>query len=280
MPKVSVLVPLYRTDPHHLEEMISSVLGQTYKEFELILLNDSPDDSALRANVARFTDPRIRYYENPKNLGISASRNRLIELAEGEYLAIFDHDDICMPERLEKEVTYLDEHPYVGVVSGQHVTIPSSGKEKVYPLENMAIKRALMDDCVLLHPAAMIRKSVLLNNGIRYEEIYSPAEDYMLWVRLMGVTLMANLPDILIKYRHQEGNTSHRYHMVMADADWRIKCVARQLYPLLVPGNGEKEWISLFGKIPFIKKRIKDGKKSYSLFGCLPLMTVKSATKK
>ena len=280
MPKVSVLVPLYHTDPKQLQEMISSVLKQTFTDFELILLNDSPEDIALRDTVAGFADSRIRYLENLQNMGISSARNRLIDLAEGEYLAILDHDDICVPDRLEKEVAFLDAHPRVGVVSGQHRTIPSSGKEKIYPLGNMAIKRALMDDCVILHPAAMIRKTVLLHTGIRYEDSFSPAEDYMLWVRLMGVTMMANLPDVLIQYRDQTSNTTHRLSEEMADADWRIKCVARQLYPLLYPGHGEKEWFYLFGKIPFIKKRIKDGKRSYALFGFIPLMTIKFAKKK
>ena len=93
--------------------MVDSVLAQTFTDFELLLLNDSPEDASLREMVALYDDPRIRFEENEKNLGISAARNRLIDMARGEYLAILDHDDIAFPDRLEKAVSYT------------HLTLPT-----------------------------------------------------------------------------------------------------------------------------------------------------------
>ena len=107
MPKVSVLTPLYNTNPSFLKEMIESILNQTFKDFEFLLLNDSPENKELKKIVESYNDRRIIYLENEKNLGISKSRNKLLELAKGEYIAIFDHDDISLPERLENRWIFL-----------------------------------------------------------------------------------------------------------------------------------------------------------------------------
>lgn len=274
MPKVSVLVPLYNTDENHLKEMIDSVLNQTFREFELLLLNDSPTNNRIRQVVDSYSDVRIRYLENSENLGISASRNKLLEMARGEYLAIFDHDDICLPNRLELQVAYMDEHPEVGVCSGWAIEIPRNRVCK-YPEKNGKIKQGLMDGCCVLHPSAMLRKSTLINNNIHYEAEYSPAEDYMLWIRLMGVTMFHNIQTPLIKYRNHLGNTSHRQKERMIDKDAMIKCVALRDYSYLMNTNKKKSWIYLFDLIPFIKVKTLADKKSYMLFGLIPLLSRK-----
>ena len=155
MPKVSVLVPLYNTDESYLKEMIESVLNQTFSDFELLLLNDSPENNCIRRIVDSYCDERIRYLENSENLGISASRNKLLEMAGGEYLAIFDHDDVCLPNRLELQVAYMDDHPEVGVCSGWALEIPRNRICK-YPEENESIKQS----CSLKHK---LQKNTLPN---------------------------------------------------------------------------------------------------------------------
>lgn len=275
MPKVSVLVPLFHTEPEHFRAMVDSVLAQTFTDFELLLLNDSPEDASLREMVALYDDPRIRFEENEKNLGISAARNRLIDMARGEYLAILDHDDIAFPDRLEKEVAYLDEHPEVGVVSGATVVLPG---EKVdhYPEENLAIKRAMMTGCPLVHSAAMIRRSALEASGIRYKALYSPAEDYVLWIRLMGVTMFHNFAEPLIYYRNHTHNTTHLQAEAMEDATLRARSLLAREFPLFVPGNAQRQWIYLFDAIPLIKVKMRGKKKLYLLFGVIPLWSVKA----
>ena len=103
MPKVSVLMPVYKTEETHLKEAISSILNQTIKDFEFLILDDCPEDNREKI-VKSFDDKRIRYLKNEQNRGITSSRNKLFDIAKGEYLAIFDHDDISLPERLEKQV--------------------------------------------------------------------------------------------------------------------------------------------------------------------------------
>lgn len=273
MPKVSVLVPLYNTNENHLKEMIESVLSQTFTDFEFLLLNDSPENTTLRSIVESYNDNRIVYSENPKNLGISASRNKLIEIARGEYLAIFDHDDICLPKRLELQVAYMDNHPEVGVCSGWTQEIPKNCIRK-WPEDNEAIKTELMNYCCVQHSAAMIRKSTLVEHGIRYEQIYSPAEDHMLWIRLMAVTMFHNIQQPLIKYRRHQDNTTNRQREKMRDKHILVRCIALREYPYLSKENKNKYWVYLFKVIPFIQVRNKFGRRAYLLFGIFPLLSI------
>ena len=106
MPLISVLLPLYNTREEYLRACMDGILGQTFDDFEVVIVNDcSPDPNVARV-VRSYSDPRIRYYENERNLGISETRNRLIELASGEFLAVHDHDDVSLPERFERQVAF------------------------------------------------------------------------------------------------------------------------------------------------------------------------------
>lgn len=262
MPKVSVLTPVYRTNEQQLREAIESILNQTFTDFEFILLDDCPEDSR-EAVIKEYNDQRIKYLKNEHNLGISAGRNKLIDLASGEYLAIFDHDDISLPERLEKEVKYLDEHPDVGVVSGQAVIFDTKDKSLwKHPSEDKEIKLALISKCALIHSASMIRKSVLTDNNIRYEAEFSPAEDYAMYGRLIGITKFHNLPEPVIRYRDHADNTSHHQKGKMRDADLAIRAFIRHFNPILYY---EAE----------LREKIFETVLSVKLFDTLTLLTVK-----
>ena len=204
--KVSVLMPVYRTEERHLRAAIESVLAQTMGDFEFLVLDDCPEDDR-EAVVRSYRDPRLVYVKNDRNLGISASRNRLMEMAKGEYLAVFDHDDICHPERFAKEAAYLVAHPECGVV-GSWLRQTSNGSVTHYPEDDHDIKIDMMREASIWHPAAMIRRAVIERGNIRYREDYSPVEDYMLWMELVPVTRFHNLPEPLLDYRRHERNTS------------------------------------------------------------------------
>jgi len=211
MPRVSVLTPIYNTNPEHLREMVESILAQTFTDFEFLILNDSPDNTEIEKIVLEYAkhDKRIKYAKNDKNMGITPSRNKLLKMARGEYLAIFDHDDISVPTRLEKEVDYLDAHPHIGVVSGWLEYFGTDSNVWKTPEFDTDIRVKTCDNCYVAHTAAMIRKSVLVDNGIEYEEFYTPAEDYRLWARLADVTHFYNIQTVLVKYRWTGDNTSN-----------------------------------------------------------------------
>lgn len=231
MPRVSVLVPIYRTDPAFLREAVASVLAQTFADFELILLDDCPDDP--RESVVReFADGRIVYARNERNLGITPSRNRLMEMAKGEYLAVFDHDDVCRADRLEKEVAYLDAHPECVAVSSFVRTVPA-GEILRRPVENEEIRIQMMGGCVMFHSACLLRASALKEHGIAYEERFSPSEDYRLFLRLMEFGQLHAIPEPLVDYRIHGGNTTVAQFGRMWDTAERAHAEAKERHPEL-----------------------------------------------
>ncbi len=270
-PKISVLTPIFNTNPEYLKQMIESILNQSFKDFEFILLNDSPENTEIEAIVKNYDDERIKYYKNEQNTGISASRNKLLHLAKGEYIAIFDHDDISMPLRLEKQAEYLDKHPQTGVVGCNYKTIYSN-KTTNFPCNNSDIKKELVImGLVIVHSGSMIRKSVLIENNIFWEKEYSPCEDYMLWARLIDKTVFHNLEEVLLLYRDSKNNTTNLQAEKMADCTERIKNFLHKEYPYYRNLCSKNSYIYLFG-LPFIKKQCRGNTVKYFLFGIIPFL--------
>lgn len=280
IPKVSVLMAVYNTNPQHLREAIDSILGQTFADFEFLIINDASTNAEVEEVIRGYTDERIRYYVNEKNLGISPTRNRLMDLARGEYLAVMDHDDVSLPERLAKEVAYLDEHPEVGVVATYYRLVGEDESScRKYPIEDENIKVSLARDCVLVHPAAMLRKSVLVENGVQYEKEYFPAEDYRMWCRLIPHTKFHNIPEVLFLYRFHDVNTGKLYRKKANRSVMAIHGFMQEKFPSL---NYQYDAIAkhalrirLFGIIPFLKfVREGDTTRCY-LFNRLLLFTAR-----
>ncbi len=277
MPRVSVLTPIYRTDATHLRECIESILNQTFTDFEFLILNDSPDATYLRDIVKSYGDKRIKYIENKNNIGISASRNKLLQMARGQYVAIFDHDDISVPTRLMQQVEFLDANPSVGVVSGFLQDFGVSNALRTVPADDTDIKITMTDKCCVWHTAAMIRKSVLTDNGIEYEEFYSPCEDYRLWARLMCVTHFHNLETVLVRYRTFENQTSARQHQRMDAKSRAVQLDIINRFPAYYAAWRNSDACStrfrlrLFGKIPLLKVKHN----WVQLFECIPLFKIK-----
>ncbi len=276
MCKISVLMPVYKTNEQYLREAIESILNQTYGDFEFLILDDCPSDTREHI-VKEFKDSRIVYLKNEKNLGISASRNKLVSLAKGEFLAIFDHDDVSLPYRFERQVKVLEENPKIGVVSGQLEYFVGESTVTKHPELNFDIKKELMHKDIVAHTAMMVRKSVLIDNGVFYEENFSPCEDYMLVLRLVAFTMFYNIQEVLVKYRNSENNTTHIQHEKMKDADALCRCFAKREYPFLYEWNNEHKisWIKLFDILPFIKIKQINHSKKYYLFSILKLFTIK-----
>ena len=277
MPRVSVLTPIYNTNPEHLRMAIESILNQTFTDFEFLILNDSPNNTELDDIVKSYPDKRIKYAKNEHNLGISESRNKLLDMARGEYIAVFDHDDISMPSRLEQEVDFLDNHPSIGVVSGFMELFGEKKGIREYPKYDADIKMWMTDNCSVSHTASMIRKSVLDDNGIRYEGYYSPAEDYRLFARLMEHTKFYNIQTPLVKYRFFAGNTTHTQAKRMSRAHHEIQLDF--INKFWAYNIAYKKHISertmfrffLFGFIPLFKIK---SRKIY-LFGFIPIFRIK-----
>ena len=288
-PKISVLTPMYNTNPRDLRAMIESILGQTYGDFEFLLLNDSPDNTELEQIVRSYNDARIKYMVNEQNLGITRSRNKLIELARGEYLAVADHDDISTPNRFELEVGFLDANPHVGAVGGNVIEI-RDGIEYATPprpMHDHDIKISLINDtyvCNPVHSGCMIRRNVLEKSGVRYNEKWSPCEDRMLFVDLIPHTCFHNLKQVVLKYVWTGDNTTLRQWQKMYDLPPMIVANARTKFPIYYDEwrwqhrhdhVRQTRWIKLFGFIPLLKIKFKHGPKKIYLFDFIQLARIK-----
>lgn len=283
-PKISVLMPLYNTPEEYLRPAIESILAQTFMDFEFLILNDSPDNKSLEKIVHSYNDSRIRYYVNERNSGISRSRNRLMDLARGEYYAVMDHDDISLPERLAKQSVFLDSHPEIGVVSSWYERC--SQRNRIVKSVNSSsplIEEELFNTNRIMHPATMIRASVIKDNKLYYEEQFTPAEDYALFGRMIGKTKFAVLPEVLFKYRIFGGNTSRVQKELMRRSMLDVQAFIRKDHPELwhrIQGfYPQVTTCWLFGIIPFLTIRQFKKRTWYKLFGFLPLLVTRSERK-
>jgi glycosyltransferase involved in cell wall biosynthesis len=204
-PAVSVLLPVYNSG-RFLAEAIESILVQTFRDFEFLIIDDgSTDGSAEIARRFAGLDPRIRLVARA-NRGLVATLIELTGLARGGLLARMDADDIALPRRFERQVAYLREHPEV-VVAGSWVEwIDQEGdslREFHVDEGHEAIDRLHMEEGTnsICHPAAMIRADAIRKVGGYRVEYTEAAEDYDLWLRLAEVGRVANMPEILLKYR-------------------------------------------------------------------------------
>ncbi len=203
MPKVTVLLPIYNGEKY-LKEAIESVLGQTFKDFEFLIINDGSTDNSVKI-INSYQDPRIKLIYNEKNLGLIASLNKGFELIQTEYIARMDCDDISSPDRLLKQINYLDQHPKIGVLGSWVKIIGDYDFVGKYYIQHEEIKASLLFNSSLAHPSVVIRKKILDRCNFRYNEKFKHAEDYEMWTRMIEITNFANLPEPLLFYRkHSE----------------------------------------------------------------------------
>jgi glycosyltransferase involved in cell wall biosynthesis len=219
-PKVSVLMAAYNVAAY-IDEAIEAIRAQTFSDFEMIVIDDgSTDDTAARIEPHAKADGRIRLVRQA-NAGIPATRNKLVELARGEYLAVVDSDDVSTPTRLEQQARYLDEHPDCVAVSGTLMLIDPEGQELTKwdaPADHESIEKILLsgNGAALAHPAAMVRREAVLKAG-GYRAGFPVAHDLDLFLRMARVGKLANLPDVMIKYRQHTGSICFRQPWKLAD---------------------------------------------------------------
>ncbi len=197
-PKVTVLMSAYNAEKY-LNEAINSILNQTYKNFEFLIINDASKDKTLEI-INSYKDNRIVVIRNKKNIGLTKSLNKGLKNAKGEFIARQDADDVSFPHRLQKQVTYLDRNKSIGLLGSAWRLIDNNGKT-IQDCSAYDGKNAVHFIC---HGSVMIRKACILNIGC-YREIFKYAQDYDLWLRISEICGIANLKEPLYKLRlHSE----------------------------------------------------------------------------
>jgi glycosyltransferase involved in cell wall biosynthesis len=201
-PLVSVVMVVCNVD-RFLSESIESILGQTYRDFEFIIVDfGSTDDSKSIISSYASRDSRIRLHEIP-SCGLAEARNAGCLLARGEYIAIMDADDVSVPDRLRLEVDFMDEHPGVSVLGGAVEWIDTNGKALIKrdnPVGNREIQSALLERCPLWQPTVLMRRDAFVAVG-GYRPPFAPAEDHDLWLRVAEHFQIANLKEVVLGYR-------------------------------------------------------------------------------
>lgn len=206
-PLISVILPVYNAS-NFLAETISSILEQTFKDFELIIINDGSTDTS-EFIIKSFQDPGIIYVKQ-ENRGVGFSIRKGCEMAKGKYIARIDADDICMPNRFEIQIDYLRKNPDTVLVSSAVIYIDYAGNEigRSFPYSsNWAILKKMKYSSTICHPAVMMQKKAYdLTGG--YKNV-QPFEDLFLWLSLSKYGKLHNLKMPLIKYRILENSVSH-----------------------------------------------------------------------
>jgi glycosyltransferase involved in cell wall biosynthesis len=207
MVKVSIIMTIFN-GKKFLHEAIDSVLVQTLKDFELIIIDDGSTDSSLEI-VKSYNDKRIKLLINEVNRGQSYSRNRGIKMASGEYIAVMDGDDIMYPNRLEKQVDYLKINGVSICFSWADVIGEDGNWIRVKSLisDPLLICAKLIFECPLIHPTAMWKRESFINNNLWYDEEYVYAQDMELWNRVKEYFDIHIMEEPLIKFRFGNSNS-------------------------------------------------------------------------
>lgn len=210
-PSISVLMSVHNGEVY-LAQALDSILGQSFPSFEFIVIDDaSTDDTAgILADYAG-RESRICLLSNQRNMGLAWSLNRGLKQANGRYIARMDADDISLPLRLEKQISFMEEHPGVGVIGTAVEIIDSAGQvvgQRMYPRDPIVIRWRLALENPLCHPTVMIRRDIL--QDAPYNSSLNTAQDYDLWCRLGWTTRFANLPQPLLRFRKHGTNLTYK----------------------------------------------------------------------
>lgn len=223
--KISVIMSVYNGMPY-LSEAVESILAQTYKNFEFIIVDDASTDGTWQY-LTDLRDSRVKLIKNKKNLGLAKSLNIALRQAQGDYIARMDADDISLPERLETQLKFMKDNPQIDICGTWANKINENGKiigEKKYPINDIAIKRLLAWEPSIIHPTIMAKTSFFKELNY-YDPKFDFAEEYELLMRAKKNYKMANISQKLLLWRLWDKRRSrkmmHRVDRVDLEIKWQ-----------------------------------------------------------
>jgi len=207
VPLVSVLLATHN-DARFLGEAVDSVLAQSFGDLELIVVDDASDEA-----VEGFDDARAKVLRNETRLGLAASLNRALDVADGKYVARLDSDDVARPDRIERQVARIGTAPRVAVVGSAVVDLDEhgrSGRTHVMPSGTRPLRWLALFSSPFFHPTVLVDREQLESHGLRYDPEFLESEDYDLWARLFAFADGDNLREALVLKRVHAGQASQR----------------------------------------------------------------------
>lgn len=230
---VTVIMPVYNCEKY-IKEAIDSVLNQTYRNFEFLIINDGSNDSTENI-ILQYDDKRIRYIKNDRNIGLIETLNRGLELVCSKYIVRMDADDICHPKRLYYQVRYMDKHPDIAVLGTRAIHFSDSKvlKKTKSITKSQIIKSRLLFTCALVHPSVIIRNNIIKIGDYKYNSNHTSVEDFGLWQRISFSFPIANLKKILLYYRINDDGISSNAKKNLSEWDQSHKKIYAQSFDYL-----------------------------------------------
>jgi len=231
-PLVSVVIPVYKESNSYLKKSIESILNQTYRNLEIILIDDSGERGRVYNRLKSFSkkDKRVKLIKNKVNLGITRGLNKAIGQARGEFIARMDADDISEKFRIEKLMNLMLKKKDLMLAGSEAVLIDEDGKRIGLRKRNCShedIRRKIFLNNQFIHPSVILRKSILKKVG-NYSGDYPDAEDYELFLRIAATNLCENIPEPLLRYRvHGNQITSRKW---LSSRTSSLKARAKHLF--------------------------------------------------
>lgn len=260
--KVSVLIPVYNKAPF-LRECLDSVYAQGHADLEVVAVDDHSTDGSLDLLRAE-ADPRLRIIALPENRGPAGAANAGLDACTGAYVVRLDADDLMVPDRIARQVAYMEAHPEVGASGGWLQLFGARDRTWKFPLHDAACRAQLLFGVPVSQGASILRRSVLEAHALRYDPAWPRVgEDWLFWTRLARVSAFGNLDAPITLYRRGEQNISHGrdkhadhdhlvravfawFHVPHTDADVRLHLMALRLFdgtPTAADVRGLRAWL-------------------------------------
>ena len=222
-PLVTVLMPVYNGESY-LCEAIESILQQSYTNFEFLILNDGSSDRSEEI-IRSYTDSRIRLINNATNMQLIATLNRGLDQAQGKYIVRMDADDISLPQRIERQVEWLEKNPEYGLVGSWFEDFNGTDTIRTikYSSDDTHIRIRHLYQTHIAHPTAVLRKSVIDKHNLRFDPDFVHGEDYAFWVQMSAYCKLSNYPEMLVRKRDHPQNVSNKYAQIQSDTCARVK---------------------------------------------------------
>ena len=226
---ISVVMSNYNTPINYLKEAIDSVLKQTYSNFEFIIIDDGSTDDSLEF-IKSYDDPRIKLIVNEENIGLAHSLNRGFDAASGEFIARMDTDDICYPQRFEKQIEYMQENPNTIVCGAWAKIIDSQNQETgeswgspiIKDTDSYRIGLLFSNNPLIIHPSAFFNHKLLMKYNLVYNNQFPHAEDYEFWTRCAKYADCEILREYLLKFRRRESSVSASFTKLQKEEAYSI----------------------------------------------------------
>ena len=221
MPVVSVVLPVFNCRKY-IEDAIRSIREQSFRDFEIVIVDDGSGDGTEKIVREYEKSPEISVLVHPENMGICRSLNDGIEEAAGSYIAVQHADDISLPDRLKKQVDYLEAHPGIDLVAGWIQYVDRKGRKrkddwwlkgiKQVPDDPVEIRKRLLETNIIPHPTVMFRKSITKTAGL-YDPDMFPTEDYDYWLRISEKHDIGMIREVLCLYRRHRSQLTRTQKM-------------------------------------------------------------------